>query len=281
MWRKFANSLHAVLALRLSKVDEATGSTEFNKALSGRDGVFSFDENAQINYPGGVYSNPVYTYYAVAQQFRIGVSSSMVDWLLNNHDSRLNAYASSSIGFPYGLKRDSAIAFSNANPQWARLLQGENTSSTASFPVLTSAEIFLARAEAAQRGWTNEDVNKMYENGLKESWKYWNVCSDSLFADYMLQPSIALNGNGLQKICTQEWIATYPNGPRGWAGWRRTGYPNLIPAAGSTSHQIPRRFPYGNNEYSTNHDNVNKAASVYTINGQPDSPYGRVWWDKE
>ena len=83
MWRKFANSLHAVLALRLSKIDASLGSAEFNKALSSKDGVFGFNENAQLNYPGGVYSNPVYTYYAVAQQFRIGVSSTMIDWLLN------------------------------------------------------------------------------------------------------------------------------------------------------------------------------------------------------
>lgn len=280
MWRKFANSLHAVLALHLSKIDASLGSAEFNKALSSKDGVFGFNENAQLNYPGGVYSNPVYTYYAVAQQFRIGVSSTMIDWLLNNHDNRINAYANSSIGFPYGLTRDSALAFNNANPNWARILQGENTSTTAAIPILTSAEIFLARAEAAQQGWTNEDVNTMYENGVKESWTYWNVYTDSSFAAYMSQPAINLSSNPFQKICEQEWAAIYPNGPRGWNIWRRTGYPNLQPASGSSSHVIPRRFPYGNNEYSTNSDNVNKAAEQYTIGGDKDSPYGRMWWDK-
>jgi len=120
----------------------------------------------------------------------------------------------------------------------------------------------------------------MYENGIEESWKYWNVYTDSSFAAYMSQPAINLSSNPFQKICEQEWAAIYPNGPRGWNIWRRTGYPNLQPASGSSSHVIPRRFPYGNNEYSTNSDNVNKAAEQYTIGGDKDSPYGRMWWDK-
>jgi hypothetical protein len=85
-----------------------------------------------------------------------------------------------------------------------------------------------------------------------------------------LNTSLTATGNTLQKICEQEWIV-----------WRRTGYPSLVPAVGSTSHIIPRRFPYGNNEYSTNTENVTKAAAQYNVNGEADSQYGRVWWDEK
>jgi hypothetical protein len=120
----------------------------------------------------------------------------------------------------------------------------------------------------------------MYKNGMEESWKYWGVYTDTGFASYLAQPAIHLAGSdNLQKICEQEWAVHYPNGPRGWTVWRRTGFPGLIPASASTSHSIPRRIPYGSNEYSTNNENVSNAAGQYTINGEQDSQYGSVWWD--
>ena len=280
MWRKFANSLHALLALHLSQVNPAMASSEFNAALYAQDGVFEFNENAQLNYPGVNYYNPVYVYYVSALQLRLAVSQTMTDWLLGRNDNRINAYGTASLGFPYGLTRDSALSFSNANPGWARILQGENTSSSAPFPILTSAEVFLARAEAAQRKWTTEDAATLYKNGIAESWKYWGVYDDVAFNSYILQSYISLTDNdALQKICEQEWTAHYPNGPRGWTVWRRTGYPNLIPAIGSISNKIPTRFSYGNNEYSTNTENVSNAAAQYNVNGETDSQYGIIWWD--
>ena len=156
MWRKFANSLHALLALRLSKID--AGKEEFNTALSSPDGVFETDVNAELKYPGVNYLNPVYNYH-LYPLFRIGVAQTMTDWLIKHNDKRLNAYATSAVGFPYGLTRDSAIAFNDAHPDWAKVLGGESTSASAPFPVITASEIYLARAEAAQRGWTRRCRN--------------------------------------------------------------------------------------------------------------------------
>jgi len=282
MWRRFANSLHALLALRLSKIDATLGKAEFNAALSSPDGVLEAGANADLKYPGVNYYNPIYNYH-LYPPFRTGVAKTMTDWLVSHNDKRANAYATSAVGFPYGLMRDSAIAFNDAHPDWAKILGGESTSASAPFPIITAGEIYLARAEAAQRGWTSEDVATMYVNGVSESWKYWGVYSDTDFASYLTKSEVSLTsaGNPLQKICEQEWAAHYPNGPRGWDIWRRTGYPNLVPAIGSTSHTIPRRVPYGNFEYNTNTENVTKAAAQYTVNGEADSQYGKIWWDKE
>jgi hypothetical protein len=71
MWKKFANSLHAIIALRLSNIDATLGSTEFKAALSSPDGVFQSGENAQLIYPGINYFNPVYLYYALSEQLRL------------------------------------------------------------------------------------------------------------------------------------------------------------------------------------------------------------------
>jgi len=50
-----------------------------------------------------------------------------------------------------------------------------------------------------------------------------------------------------------------------WTDWRRTGYPQLVPVQGT---QIPRRYPYPQDERNFNGDNT----PVVQI-------YSRVWWD--
>lgn len=282
MWRKFANSLHAMLALRISKVDPGQGKSEFNSALNGKDGVFQSGETAQLDYPDGNYPNPVYNYYNVTLRKDYAVSKFFLDGLLNNGDNRASVWANSTIGFPYGVTRDNAVAFANANPTWARLFQGDATSVNDPFYILTSGEVFLARAEAAQMGWTGEDVSGMYATGIKDSWTLYGVYNATDYNAYMALPNIDLGGgNQIQKIATQEWTTHYPNGRRGWADWRRTGYPVLTPAPGAVNNYgIPRRFAYGQNTLTLNPDNAAAASAKYTGPDGVNSQYARMWWDK-
>ena len=277
-WKKFANSIHALIALRLSKVDAATGKTEFNTALN--NGVLEVGETISLAYPGGSYLNPVYNfYYGAAPRIDYAVSSTITDWLTNNNDRRINAYASSSVGFPYGLTRNDAVAFANANVDWAKLLAPAFSSATSPITLISSSELFLARAEAAQLGWTNEDVNANYLQGIQDSWQLWGVYTDEDFNSYTTQPTISLTGEGpvLEKIWAQQWIGHFPNGNQGFADWRRTGYPQLTPAPGQDV--IPRRLSYPTTEYGYNPQNTSDAAGRYKVNGEIDSQFGKVWWD--
>lgn len=282
MWRKFANSFRATLALRLSKVDPGQGKSQFNSALNAKGGVFGSGETAQLDFPDGNFPNPVYNYYNVVQRKDYAVSKFFLDGLLNNNDNRANAWASSEIGFPYGLTRDDAVAFNNANPNWARLFQGTATSVNDPFYLLTSDNIFLARAEAAQMGWTGEDAATMYKNGIKDSWTLYGVYNDADFNAYMSLPNIDLSGGEqIKKIATQEWTTWYPNGGKGWDVWRRTGYPNLTPAPGAVNpYGIPRRFAYGPLTTAQNPENEAAAAAKYTGPDGKNSQYARIWWDK-
>lgn len=279
-WKKYANSLRLLLALNMAKVDATTGSTEFNAALSHPAGVISENnENVVINYPGGTFPNPFYNYYNITQRRDYAVSETMTDQLTSTNDPRINAYAENSTGFPYGLTRDNAIAFANANPNWAFVLKESYRQSNSPIVVLGAANITLARAEAAQRGWTTENVATLYSKGIQLSMEQWGVYTSSSFATYIGNASVALaGGNELQKIATQEWLAWYPNGLEGWNVYRRTGFPSLTPAPGTAA--IPRRVNYGVNDYSYNAANVADAAARYTVNGIPDSQFGRIWWDK-
>jgi hypothetical protein len=283
-WKKFANSLHAMLALHLSKVDPATGKKEFAAALAG--GVIGEGEDIRLAFPGGNFLSPVYKYYDVTKRFDYAVSKTMTDWLAANSDPRGNpgVYGTSTVGFPFGLSRNDAVAFANNNPTFAQVMRGAaGSKATDSFNVITAGEIYLARAEAAQLGWTGEDPFAMYSLGIKSSWELWNVYDAATFATYMASANISLaSGNALQKICTQEWVTHYPAGVRGWVVWRRTGYPALVGGPASIPIDggiIPRRMAYGPNEYSYNLTNTNTVATQYTVSGDKDSQLARMWWD--
>ncbi|HXB09710.1 MAG TPA: SusD/RagB family nutrient-binding outer membrane lipoprotein [Puia sp.] len=281
-WKLFANSIHLLLALHLSKVDPTTGKTEFNNALGA--GVIGAGQSITLSFPGGNFLSPIYNYYDVTKRFDYAVTKTMTDWLAAASDPRgkANVFGTSTIGFPYGLSRGDAVAFANANTKYAQLMAGAaNSNPTDPFPVLMSSEIFLARAEAAQIGWTAENAATMYSTGIQEAFKFWNVYDATGFATYMANPNIDIStGSALQKICTQEWVSHFPAGARGWIDWRRTGYPALTPAPAGVYPAIPRRFAYGPNEYSYNPTNTTTTAAQYKSTDGNDSQYGHIWWDK-
>jgi hypothetical protein len=186
-------------------------------------------------------------------------------------------FAATTKGFPYGLTRDNAVAFANANPDWAKIFADSYRQTNSPLTIIGAANIYLARAEAAQRGLTTESVNAMYTAGIQASFDQWGLGSA---ATYLANSAVALTGTAsdLQKIATQEWVTWFPNGMEAWNVVRRTGFPVLTPAPGTTA--IPRRTPYGTNDYAYNSANVGDAAARYTVGGQADSQFGRIWWDQ-
>lgn len=286
-WKKYANSLRLLLALNMAKADPSTAKTEFNAALSHSAGVITTNsDNVTINYPGGNYPNPFYNYYEITKRFDYAVSKTMMDQLSSTGDPRINSFASSNVGFPYGLTRDNAVAFANSHANYAQILKNDPNDPSHSFRqsnsplvVISAAAITLARAEAAQRGLTSENVSNLYATGIQLSLQQWNVYDATTYANFLA--SVALTpGTEMQKIATQEWVAWFPNGLEGWDVYRRTGYPALTPASVPGITSIPRRTNYGTNDYSYNAANVATAAARYTVNGTPDSQWGKVWWDQ-
>jgi hypothetical protein len=102
-------------------------------------------------------------------------------------------------------------------------------------------------------------------------------------AAYKTQAAVALGAPGtasnLGKIAIQEYIASYPDGLRGWDIWRRTGFPVLTPAAAATnaSKQIPRRFAYAVGEYTSNKAAIEAAVALLPGGDTQDA---KVWWDQ-
>ena len=72
------------------------------------------------------------------------------------------------------------------------------------------------------------------------------------------------SGLNLDMIYGQKYIHLWPYGSvEAFAEWRRTGFPSM-----NNNFDVPRRFPYPQNEISGNAENV------------PDvTAYNGVWWD--
>lgn len=275
-WKKFANSLIATIALRMSKANATLGKAEFAAAISA--GVIDNNaDNAAIVYPGGNYRNPIYNYYVVTQRFDYAVSKTVTDQLTAKSDPRINVFTNNAKGFPYGLTRADALAWQTANPSFGFLYGFTATAQTMPMYLMTAGQVFLARAEAARLGWTTEVVATMYANGITAEMNRWGITNAGAIATYLAQTDVALTGlaSDAQKIGEQRWLSYYPDGNQGWAEYRRTGFPTMAPVPGS-ANAVPRRIPYGSNEPLYNPTNYASAAATYNSN----SMNAKVWWDK-
>jgi len=273
-WKMFANSIRALIALRMSEVDPATGKTEFAAAIAA--GVIESNaDNASLAYPGDNYRNPIYDYYNVTKRFDYAISKTMTDFLTAHNDPRIALYGSSSKGFPYGLTRDDAIAWSDANADFGFLLGFTATPADMPFEIITAGQMDLARAEAASLGWTAESAPAFFASGITKEMNRWGITNTSAIATYVAQFGVPT----YQDIVEQRWLAHYPDGNQAWAIWRKTGYPVLSPAPGS-GKQIPLRLPYGPNDIAYNPQFYADAAARYTVAGVANSQDAPVWWDK-
>lgn len=292
-WKRTANSMRMLMAIQLSKrFPSASGyaATEFKAALGDASGYISTNsQNFTVNYPGGTYKSNFWLLYDGRKDF--AESKTMTDLMASLTDGRQVAFGgtseapgtttTSSIGVPYGVVRASAEAFTGANPNWARVLRGDLRNENSPVVLISAAEIALARAEAADYGWTSEALATLYAQGISLSFEQWGL---TMPATYLTQSSVMLasapgSGANLKNISIQRYIASYPDGLKSWNIWRKTGFPALTPAPGATntSKQIPRRYTYATGEYTSNSVNV-KAAIANLAGG--DTQDSKVWWDQ-
>lgn len=278
-WKKFANSLRAIAALRLSKVDPAKGKTEFAAAVA--DGLLASNaDNVKYTYLAEANNeHPLYNNYITTNRKDFAVSSTFVDYLTKVSDPRLPAIADKNIqgaykGVPYGVfpptwkAQDVSLA--------ATAMRQQNSSVN----VLTYAQVLFAQAEAAQLGWISGSAKTFYEAGIKASMEQWGVYTIDAYTKYIAQPDVAFTSTkAIEQIATQRWIALFYQNSEAWAEWRRTGFPVLKPAEkplnGGTD--IPRRMAYPTTEPTLNKTNY----QALIASQGADDQYTRVWWDKK
>ncbi len=293
-WQKFANSLRMLMALRLSKQYPGASeyaAVEFKAALADGAGYIATNaDNFKLTYSGGNFRNPYYNMYDGRKDF--GESATMTTMLVTTlgGDLRSGVFGATSTGapstqgVPYGQKRETVTAWTNANPNYAYVFAPSFRTEKSPLYIVKASSVLLARAEAADRGWTTETASTqtLYEAGIAASFTQWGLAAPT--AGYLTGPNVALSaafgtGANVSKIATQQWIAYFPDGIQGWSNWRRTNVPALLPAPDATNDPkvIPRRYMYGTTDYSLTKVGVEAAVSRLTGGDKMDS---RVWWDK-
>lgn len=277
-WKKFANSLRLIAALRLSKVKPDLGKKEFQAALD--DGIMtSAADNVQYKFLSESNNeNPIYSNYVVSNRKDYALSDVLINHLKKTADPRLPFLATKNIsgeyvGVPYALGGSKAQDLSLIGA----ILSQQNSA----INIITYAQLLFAQAEAAALGWTNGNAKALYESAVEASLVQWmgSSYSEAALKTYLAQPEVAYSANlAIERIGTQRWIALFCQGTEAWSEWRRTGFPLLKPAATTLNGgtEIPRRLAYPVTENTLNETNYK---AVISSQGKDDH-YTRIWWDK-
>ncbi|MEO6253025.1 MAG: SusD/RagB family nutrient-binding outer membrane lipoprotein [Ferruginibacter sp.] len=306
-WARTANSMRMVMAMRLANKYPAAGgkaAIEFANAAAAVTGHITANaDNFTVVYPGAGYKNPWFLTYETRDDY--ASSKTMGDVLNGLGDTRLSAFGTNAVMFPYGLTRDLAIQYGNSvgNGQ-SRVLRADLRTATSPVVVISAATVLLARAEGKERGWIaggTAGAEADYAAGIAQSFAQWGL---TLPGTYLTGPANYQTGAGvpgsigagaapydnyrtadnniqdaatttpLARIALQRWIAGFPNGNEGWAVQRRTGVPNLKTTR-FKSGPFVTRYVYGNTDYGLNKANTEEAAA--RIGG--DKQDTKVWWD--
>ncbi|PQV59976.1 SusD-like starch-binding protein associating with outer membrane [Sediminibacterium magnilacihabitans] len=280
-WKKLANSLRLILAMRLSKVDPATGKTQFMAALNDPAGIISSNaDNFTITYANG-FSNP---YYNLASASQFAITKTIVDTLNGFNDPRLNLYGQAVNGkvkgVPYGLNRGNSLTWITANPDYSQAFDNTFKQINSPIVIIPAAYINLLRAEAAldPNYATGENALTLLTKGIQDSWSQWGATGD--IVGYLANIGVS-SGINKRAIQMQLWLALYGTTQNAWNEWRRTGVPVLTPApdAVNLTKTIPRRYAYPTTEPNLNADAYNAAVGSFPYGGT-DVHDNRVWWDK-
>lgn len=305
-WKKLANSLRMLIALRMSKVYPNPGdvaATEFVAAATNPNGAITSNaDNLTAVYDGKTAIGTNVWYNTLNGRKDYDLSLTLSDILTNMADPRKAAFGTTGAAMPYGLTRDLAVAYAGSvNGALSRPFNVKQP--TTPVVIVPAAYVLLAQAEAVERGWwttSSLSAQALYEAGVTASFAQWGVSGAATYlggaASYNSgagggnnigflagYPSIvgsdAQTSTPLKRIQLQRYLASYGDGIQAWCEWRRTGVPNLKPTAyaGNNPKEIPRRLVYGVNEYATNPASVS-AASALLSGG--DIMSARMWWDK-
>lgn len=350
-WKKLANSLKLRIGMRaLNAPDAGFAQTAVTEALQA--GLFLEDVDALLakdnsigQYNSAAYADIWHRFGGLGSKWK--VSQTMINYLRDYDDPRLEKYADPIPGGSITLKRPDASESQDAYDKFPKRIDflkslldeasvdyttvevvdtitfnipeetyyvgqptrlnsgmkplakweffsspdlyiiGEDPDVNNIAPelIMSAAESYFLRAEAALRGFNAGVAQDLFQNGITAAMNLYGVTAD----DYLASSDLAqLNGTldqNLEKIAIQRWIATYTDGFEGWSIVRKSGYPSAL-AQGVSDPDIfgfgdidgvyPTRMQYGGSAYDLNGANVEDAVSRQGA----DKQNTLLWWNK-
>lgn len=306
-WMRMANSLRLRLAMRIVKYDPALAREQAEAAIDAPGGLML--ANADIfTISGASYRHPLASLSGRNEWNEVHVNANIVSIMGGYGDARLDKYVVKApdtdrvIGIRSGI-RDLDVL----QEDYKKILSNLYVTDPAQPVILFApAETHFLLAEAALRGWnTGGSAKAHYEDGVRTSFEQWGAALgdyldssrtpapfvDALRSEFDSPAMSAVtprwddattDEQRFEKICTQRWIAVYPEGMNGWAIVRRTGYPKLLPVLENNSQGvIPTELGVRRLEYTLSEKTNNPTgyAQAVTLLGGPDTGATRVFWD--
>lgn len=317
-WIRLANSLRMRLAVRLATVAPQRAAEEFVRSLDDPFGVFEQSTDNAAVATSGTYSNPL---GEINRNWNEAAMNASMESILTGYgDPRIEKFFERCpsdlviddpnggtttlplAGAFHGIRQGTCFSH-NYYAAYSRLAVETTTSAV----LMTAAEVWFLRAEAALRGWTDEEPEACYREGVTASFEQWRVSGveayldgDAAAADYYdpvapendiaarcrVSPrwdDAAGDAANLERIITQKWIALYPEGCEAWAEQRRTGFPRLFPVRYNHSkgqsidtETMIRRLPYPSTLSTSDPEQYDELVKAL---GGPDDGGTRLWWD--
>ncbi len=281
-WKRLGNTIHMLMALRLSKVDATKGKAEFLKAMANGIMTANSDNLAYPHLAEQAHENYWYNSFTRLGRNWYALSNTLVNYMKPLNDPRLPVFGNLNSAGTYGGLEFGKASPTTADINAASLLGTTLRQQNSPVQLVTYAQALFALAEATKITWvTGGDAQAQiyYTSAITESVRQWTGSTASV-ATFMAQPSVAYDPvDGLSKIGYQRWVHLFLHGYEGWSEWRRTGFPALTLPVGINGGLIPRRDGYPTQEQSNNTTHYNAAVGTFPYGGT-DGLNTRVWWDK-
>lgn len=280
-WRRFCNSLHLRLLLRVSNKPEMNSFAKMKQLVENPTDYPVFTSNTQsaiYKITGETPNVSPWSRYQDFITFRCA-GAFFVSTLNDFNDPRRAKWltrATDLTGADIGYKGiPSGYAGDESQFQYnpSNLVKELGIAPTMTVTLMSYPEVAFIKAELAQKAIIADDPKTHYEAGVKASIEQWGA---TLPADYFTNPLAAYDGT-LDRIMLQKYIALFFIDYQQWFEYRRTGLPVLPVADGMLNDKImPVRFRYPDIAQITNNENYQ--AAVQSMGG--DDINTKVWWEQ-
>lgn len=278
-WKKFCNSLHMRLLLRLSNKAEMNSYAKLKTMIGNptQYPVFANNgEGAVLNLTGitplvSPWGRPQdFTAFRAAAEFFLDSLNALNDPRRPKFATDAKAQNNTSLGYkgiPAGYDPAQQFNFTPSNLNQALVI------APMIVPILPYAEVEFIKAETELKVGTAANAKSAYEKGVKAAIEQWGL---TMPTDYFTNPYAAYDGS-MSRIMLQKYYALFFIDFQQWFEHRRTGLPVLPKNAGMLNNkEMPSRFFYPIAVRTSNPDNYQEA-----VNRQgPDDINTKVWWQK-
>jgi len=284
-WRKFSNSLYLRLLLRVSHKPELDATLKIKEILETKTSEYpimsSHDDSAILYFTSQEpYINPYLNARPIDFNGNKGYADFFIENLLELGDPRLKLWATQpTLGVYMGMQ--SGYSRGQVPEQQSTLLPALMSSPLLG-NILNYAELQFILAECALRGFTNQDANTLYNNGVTASIEMWG---ESVPTGYFDNPKVGFlptdsNTELLEKVHLQKYFALVFTDFQQWYEYRRTKLLDLGRYIGPgllNGGKMPVRMTYPLITQALNKANYDEASARMGGN----TPNALMWWQPE